>query len=110
MYEYAEKYGSIYLFDERGTVLFEMTEPAILFDRNFFTCHKLGNKKDVEQYYEKCIEKCRVANSNLYEDWMIMDLPKDVELFNKLLHTVDYVQVFLRNHNLMGLIGKGDEE
>ncbi|PES55517.1 MULTISPECIES: hypothetical protein [Bacillus cereus group] len=106
MYEYAEKYGSIYLFDKRGEVLFEMKEPAILFDRNFFTRHQLGNKKDVEKYYEECIEKCRVANSTLYEDWMIMDLPKDVELLNKLLHTIDYMQVFLRKEGLMELIEK----
>lgn len=96
MLKFKEMHGSVMLVEEENEVVKEIfeeiTEPAILFDKEVFTLLKIGNKFRVEQYFEESIEKCRKNNSDLFESWFLMDLPKDAEELNRIWHNVGYFE------------------
>lgn len=71
--------------NDQDETLYEVVEPAILFDKECFVLHKIGNRQDVMNYYENCIEKCKATGSNLFESWVVMDLPKDAKLLDNIL-------------------------
>ena len=98
MLSFKEKYGSIYLMDDNDTAIYELTNPAILFDSQSFTLLKIGNKKMVEDYFNDSIAKCKKVNSDLFETWFLMDVHKDIEELNKLLQNTGYVEVFLKTY------------
>ena len=98
---FKEKMGSLYCMNEGDVILYEVTEPSVLFSKTLYTMHKIGNKQHVMHYYEECMEKCRKAASDLYEDWYVMDLPKDAELLNNILHRTGYMETFLKQHHLL---------
>lgn len=87
--------GSLYVMDkETEEVRYEVTEPAVLLDTFSFTMLKIGNREDVIKYYEKSIQKCKQAQSDLFESWVVMDLPKDEKILNKIFHNVGYLETF----------------
>ncbi|WCK57179.1 hypothetical protein PP175_28745 (plasmid) [Aneurinibacillus sp. Ricciae_BoGa-3] len=94
MRNYKEKYGSIFLMEDESP-LEEITEPAILFDKHSFTVYKMGNREMVKRYYESSIQKSLA--SRLYENWILMDLPKDAELLEKIAHNPGYLETFIRS-------------
>ena len=97
MNTFEEKMGSIFLLNESGEAQYEVTAPAILFDKEFFVLHKIGNHADVSAYYEKCIEKCKQTGSDLYESWVVMDLPLDAALLNRLLQRTSSLETILKD-------------
>ena len=100
MLKFKEKMGSVYLMDEKDEAIYEVTEPAVLFDKVTFTVHKVGNKDVVQKYFDECIEKCKRAGSDLYESWLLMDLPKDAEIMDKLLNNSGYMERFLKQNGI----------
>ena len=81
-------------------VVYEVTEPAVLFDKEHFVMHKLGNRENVMVYFDQCIEKCKKANSTMYEEWMVMDLPKDADVMDRILNNTGYLERFIKENNI----------
>lgn len=96
MKQFKEKMGSIFLMNEKEEIQYEVTEPAMFFDKDFFVLHKIGNKNDVMNYYEACIDKCKNSGTDLFASWVVMDLPKDADLLDKILQGFD-LESILKN-------------
>ncbi|PLS19016.1 hypothetical protein CVD28_01025 [Bacillus sp. M6-12] len=95
MLTFKEKMGSIYLMDkDTEEIRYEVTEPAVLLDTTFFALLKIGNRDIVMSYYEESIAKCKIGQTDLFESWVVMDLPKDAEVLDKILNNVGYLESF----------------
>lgn len=93
MLRYEERNGSLYLM-EGNEVIAEITDPVVLFDKDTFTQHKIGNRETVQAYYDEVYNKSEEARE-LVSSWRVLDLPKDAELMNKFLGSIDYARVYL---------------
>lgn len=106
---FKEKMGSIYLMEkETEDISYEMTNPAVLFDTNFYAVLKIGNREMVEAYYEESFQKCQVNNSNLYESWVLMDLPLDETILTKIMNNPGYIETFYTD--LIKTVSKGESD
>jgi ssDNA-specific exonuclease RecJ len=98
MAQFVEKYGSIYCVDEDGgSPLYEVSEPAILFCTNMLVRIQLGNREDIDNYFKKQVQKHLLKGSDMTDTWVLMDLPRDLELLNRLLNNSTYLEVYLKN-------------
>lgn len=97
---FEERVGSIYLMDNVGNTQYEVTNPAVVFDKNTFVVFKIGNKETVMAYYEESVEKCNRAGISLFDNWVVMDLPKDAVLLDNILHCSGYMKFFLKESNI----------
>lgn len=100
LWHFKEKMGSIYKMDDKGNVAYEVTEPYVLFDRDTFVMHNIGNKEQVEAYYQDALVKCRKHNVDLCERWILMDLPKNAEELDKILQNSGYMETFLKKYGI----------
>jgi hypothetical protein len=100
MLHFEEKHGSIYCMDDTGNILYEMTEPAILFCKISFTKYMLGNREDVDKYYNSQMEKAK--GTDLLDNHVMADIPLDVEILNKLINISGYARVLFNNVDLSG--------
>lgn len=101
MYEIKEMYGSIYCADESsGEILYEITEPAVLFSATPTpVVLKLGNKDKLESIYSKRLSDARAAGcEDLVADYVLADLPKDVDVLNRVYNNSGYLNVLFREH------------
>jgi hypothetical protein len=107
MLTFKEKMGSIYLMDKSTEeIQYEVTEPVVLFDGEVFTMLKIGNRESVVAYYEESVKKCQQRNSDLFESWILMDLPKDAEILDKILQNTGYLESFYKK--VMANLPKGE--
>jgi hypothetical protein len=107
MLTFKEKMGSVYLMDkETEEIRYEVIEPAVLIDINMFTMLKIGNRDMVMKYYEDSIVKCNTNQSDLFEGWVVMDLPKDADILDKILNNVGYLETFYQK--VMNSLPKGE--
>jgi hypothetical protein len=89
MYTVYEYCGSVYVKElSSGDILYELTEPAVLFMGGDDTSDsilvvKLGNKDKVKAIYDKRCEKAKLV-PGLIDEYTYADLPLDVDLLNKI--------------------------
>lgn len=89
MFKIEEKYGSIYCKDaDSGNILYEIEEPTVYFSWNSeledICVHRLGDKKFVKKKYDEDVRKYIDAGlSDVIEDMYLCDLPKDVEILQR---------------------------
>jgi hypothetical protein len=75
---------------ETGEYLYELEKPSVIFilDRHL-TVVRLGDKSDLEYYYEKLlVESADSVSGNKY---VLADLPSDVEELNRLYNNSGYL-------------------
>jgi hypothetical protein len=100
MYEIKELHGSLYCTDaSNGDILYELNEPAVLFSLDeYLTLHKIGDKESVSAYYDKILAKAKTAgHPDLLEDYVLADLPKDVEILNKVYNNSMYLKTLFKD-------------
>jgi hypothetical protein len=100
MYEIKELHGSLYCTDSsNGDILYELNEPAVLFSLDeYFTLHKVGDKEAVSAYYNKILAKAKAGNClDLLEDYVLADLPKDVEVLNRVYNNSMYLKTLFKD-------------
>lgn len=98
MYEIKEYMGSIYCFDVySGEVLYDLSEPAVLFSADeFFTVHTIGNRENVLQAYNKRLD--RLKGTGLEKYLILADLPKDLDILNKVYNNSMYVRTLFKDY------------
>jgi hypothetical protein len=97
MYVVKELYGSLYCTDaSNGEILYELEEPAVLFSLDkYFTLHRIGNKDSVSAYYDKIRE--RAKGTDLVDDYVLADLPKDLVELNKVYNNSGYLRTLFKD-------------
>jgi hypothetical protein len=107
VYLIKELYGSLYCTDaSNGDILYELSEPVVLFSLDgLFTLHRIGNKDSVTAYYDKIRE--RAKGTDLVDDYVLADLPKDVEILNRVYNNSGYLSTLFKGFTLEGLIKEG---
>lgn len=106
---FKEKMGSVFLMEkETENVRYEVTNPAVLFDTSFFAVLKIGNRDMVEAYYEESVQKCMAKQSDLYESWVLMDLPLDEHVLTKIMNNPGYIETFYGD--LIKTLSKGEQD
>lgn len=107
MYEIIERYGSIYCTEKySGEILYELNEPAVIFSvmDKTYCIHRLGNKDKLNKHYEKMVERVRGTGAeDLLSEYFLADLPKDVEILNKVYNNSTYLGVLFKEQKLDSL-------
>jgi hypothetical protein len=81
---FKEEMGEIYLVDN-DMVISKIIEPAVLWDSKIQRIIQVGNKGSVVSFYTKAIEVCKQKQMNVAFYWKIIELPRDVEVLNRIL-------------------------
>lgn len=95
---YREIDGSIYLVD-RNVIVEEITDPVVLFDGDTLTVHKVGNRESVQDYISKVFKEPSVFPMTI-SSWRVIDLPKDVDILNKVVRHTGYIGHLLEEANI----------
>ena len=105
MYKVIESYGSLYLTDESsGEILHELIKPAISFSYNdgSICARKIGNYDKVKADFDAIHEKLEKAGlMDMAYEYLIMDLPKDIELLNKVYNNPQHLKRYLTEFNII---------
>lgn len=95
---YEERYGSIYAVED-GEILFEILEPAVFMDKDSGVIFKIGDKGIVKETFET--DCAKAAGTGLSDNWIWLDLPKDVDLLNKALNNTGYLLHYLKKEGVL---------
>jgi len=98
---YSLEFGSYYLKDEHGNVLYMCDQVAFVYDQKLGCLLKHGSPEDMMKWWREGKKKA----AGLFEDIRVMALPRgfDVEEINRCLTTTGYVGLLARR-----LGGEGD--
>jgi hypothetical protein len=84
MVSFKEEMGEIYLVDN-DMVISQIIEPAVLWDSKIQRIIQVGNKGSIVSFYKQAIEVCKRKQMNVFFYWRIIELPRDVEILNRIL-------------------------
>ena len=102
MAHYEERMGRLFFMSDEG-VTYELTRPSVIFSKENYEVHRIGSRDILEEYYKSAVEQLKEINSSLYEQWVIMDLPKSADIVNRVMHVKGYMRSFLEEiDNVVG--------
>lgn len=69
----------------------EVSDPTVLFDRNFGTTHKYGSYDMVKKVYNDMYKQFADNNlTEIAENLTLMEMPKDQDEIDKFVNIIDY--------------------
>lgn len=85
--------SKIKIQDSNGQKISEVNQPTAVFDQESGSLHKIGEYKDVLEYYNKMVSQyTNNGFSQIAEDIVLFELPKDQETVDKVFQTTGYIQ------------------
>ena len=71
-----------------------VTRPAVVFDRETGTLMKIGEWEVMEEYFHKTQDEYRaVGYHEIADDVLLMELPNDQEIVDKVFQNTGYLKV-----------------
>ena len=87
----------IQIRDGRGHVFNTVVEPAVVFDSDTGTLHKIGEKNEMEVYLQEAQLKYRQAGYVMEANsLMMMSLPADQNLVDDIFQITGFLRTFYR--------------
>lgn len=81
-----------------GHVYNSVENPAVVFDKNCGTLLKIGERDDMQAYFDRIQKVYRAGGvPEMADDMVFMDLPADQEVIDRVFQTIDYVGVLYKN-------------
>lgn len=99
MYHYELRFGSYYLVDERGSILFMTDTVAICFSRDdpIWTLHKHGSPDTVVEWYESTVANYRAHGlDDIADSLALIEGKFPVDQLNRALDTTGYVKKLVK--------------
>lgn len=79
--------------DPNGTVYNTVYNPAVVFDKESGTWHKIGEFEDMKEYYQMSVLEYKKHNlEKMANDLVLLELPLDQELIDNIFQITGFIK------------------